>query len=991
MLLFWNNWDKNSKIIFSGLLLLFVGVISLFIFTWWQGIFMSLSWLKYTDYETVTIVIDQFKNGIFTFPIDADAFISWTTFVGSAYNFDTIQILLYFIIIQICLLLALTVFSFLNNWFYYLGTIIVLFAYVFQQPNLLFDNNEFGFLIRIAPIFIFGGLSYFFLSFAYKASFFIRFCVLVFTSIIYHFLLYYFTQNQSIVISLSNYGLGFAIVLAIGFIILVSFEIVYGFVWSISKTKELTSSGNNVFHFIFIFILYIANLLIQFLVNTRSISFNILTIHPFIILIISSVLGIWGFRQRSVMFQERLPFYPFGGVIYLVWGVLCYATLAYIFINGNDPLLEVMEDAILYSHIGFGTGFFIYVALYFGKYFNSQVEIHKIVYTNKFYTFFTVYAAGALLCLTLFLYANMFPQRQFWAGYYNAVGDIYAYQEKNDLAKQYYKEAIGYEFQNHKSNYSLATLFLLENDNKEALKYFKAANSKQPSVFAYANISQLEESKNEIETILALKDGLAIFSSSPQLLNNLAVKFDKIKMPDSSFFYIKKAYEINKKDGDVLGNKFALLSKYQIKNDEKIEANAEKTISLASNLLANVNGTLDSNFDFSKFFLDQKDSVINESKYKFINNYFLRNVKSIANQENDLLNKLISLDTNKMYRSDLLFISSLANFYGTNPLTGLKNIDELQLTDNGKSGYYLNTIGLFYLKMNLYRMAMDVFNLALKKEYKPAMENKIIAAALSGKWIEVVNEANDVENKEIANNINELYIARNANDVSLKTDDFKYRTLKYRPFDFNNMEIGNIYYSIEDVDYKKRTGFELAERFIDSRKYSFAAEILQGLKKLSLSDDEKRKLNSLVLKYYIATDDTINLKSDIDKLETDNVMYTKLSKAIIFSNDTSIAKKQFETLALNYPFDELVMLKSADFFLSKMNDSRKAYQILLDGITINPYSVTLTKSYILTCLDYGIPQFASSALEQLKLITSQADYQDFLIQFEKKKRELFLY
>ena len=69
------------------------------------------------------------------------------------------------------------------------------------------------------------------------------------------------------------------------------------------------------------------------------------------------------------------------------------------------------------------------------------------------------------------------------------------------------------------------------------------------------------------------------------------------------------------------------------------------------------------------------------------------------------------------------------------------------------------------------------------------------------------------------------------------------------------------------------------------------------------------------------------------------------------------------------------------FFITKKKDS-KAYEILLDGITINPYSVRLYKAYSIQSLWYGIPSFAEEGLKKLQSLLSKTQYDLFLREFD---------
>jgi hypothetical protein len=64
----------------------------------------------------------------------------------------------------------------------------------------------------------------------------------------------------------------------------------------------------------------------------------------------------------------------------------------------------------------------------------------------------------------------------------------------------------------------------------------------------------------------------------------------------------------------------------------------------------------------------------------------------------------------------------------------------------------------------------------------------------------------------------------------------------------------------------------------------------------------------------------------------------------------------------------------------------KAYNILLDGITYNPYSSSLYKAYALESINKGLVSYADQALVSLSSLLPPSEYSTFKEKFERQRR-----
>jgi len=963
-----------------------------------QGHDYLIYWANLDQYENLKIAIDYFTSGDFNIPIEADAKIVFSFLTGSAPNIDINVVWGFFILANLTLIFALTAFTFLNNWLYYVGSFVVLAAFVYQQPNILFYNQWFSKYTLIAPILLLGGSSYYFFAFASKASFLARFAIISFVAFCYFSGLMFFSGQQLTVLYLTNYGSIAFIVIAIAFIFLISFEIVYLFLSLITNSKGAGRKSGTM-QFVAVYVLYTANLLLQYLKNRGVIHFDLMFISPFILLLVSTVVGIWGFKERSEMFKITLPFYPIGALVYLAWATLSAATIAYCFYSGNDPLIEVFEDTVLFTHIGFGFGFFVYVAWNYSEWINTEVQVNKMIYTYRWVSFLTVYATGLLIVISLFFNSNMFIYKQLLAGYYNYLGDVYYTTNELQLAERYYKDAESWEFQNHKTNFTLATIYQRQNRLKDALKYYRNANLKQPSTYAYANLAVMRYlNGNEVEAVLDLRDGLHDFPNSGALKINLGLVYERLHFPDSAFHYFASVGNNTVFSNYALSNQKALLAKYAIANKEKSQqlAFSESSNQLNINVLAYalVSNSPLGNLSLADF---SKDSLLDEQRFALVNNYMLK-TKSDVKDSNaiGLLKKMIASDSNAFFKTDLLYLKAIADNYRNQPFEAAKAVDLLQLSHESNAGRYLNTLGLWALEQTNGKFAAKIFQLASEKGYVSAKVNKAIALAEAKDFkqmlntLETVNQRSDTNTFELVSKLVSIAKPLIINNLLLSNDDTKASFLYYKCHTLSPSQNINLFFSIKDVSLRLKAGLAIFDWYLSEKNIALAAEILGELTKDTYSQSQLSTLNLRLLHYLVWKKDMEGLKRAVNthKLADRDLIYVPYFEAVVAEQkgDNAQAQKKYAIAVRNCAFNQTIVLMASNYF-SKAGNHTIAFNMLLDGVAMNPFSAKLWKAYCLESVAFGIPSFGISGLESLKPLVNEGDYEAFKKRYDFAKVE----
>ncbi len=702
---FWNNFQKPTRNLY--LFSLIILSISLIIFglAYFRGLENVVHWDVLSELGEVPIILDQFKVGDETLSIPSKTFTITEQFVASPMAINTLGNYLFLGFFTIGFLLILSALSALKRFWYliFMGSIILLIV----TFNLGLVFNVLGNYINVLAIILYVGTSYFFHAFRPDIDIFKRFLTFFFITVLVAVCIQYFSKVNTPFLLLSSYRTSGAMLLSIGFIFIISYEIINGFLIISTSSK----GSQQLFNFLIISFIYLTNVLLVFLYNNKIIDWNMIYLSPFLLLVISTILGIWGFRQRRNLSVEILDFEESGAFIYIGLGIITFATVALGFTTANDPMTEVFEDAITYSHLAMGVMFIVYVLLNFSTLFKDGLEVHKVVFKPYKYQLWFFRITALIMISGLLLTKDFFPVNQFSAAYYNALGDYYTHAKDYRVAESEYKFAAAHEPRNHKTNYALASLSLTQGDNETAGVYFRKASAKNPSPFDYEGLSRsLSDGDQFFNAIFVLKEGVQKFPKSGELQNNLAYLYNKSKLPDSTVIYYEMAIKNAKKTEVPASN---LLAFWATNGKEKtITETLAKTEdikynSYQANKLALVNkakapsaprgGTFDS--DFVQHLLESKVPPLGVGGLSVADFSLLYN-QSIHQKSNGKplpLRRLAESEDNESLSEDLLFANAMQDYYQGDKLIALQNFQAWSLGDSTdkKGKYYgllLNTL-----------------------------------------------------------------------------------------------------------------------------------------------------------------------------------------------------------------------------------------------------------------------------------------------------------
>ncbi len=694
---FWNNFQKPTKFLY--LLSLIILAISLIILdlAYFKGLENVIHWDVLSELGEVPIILDQFKVGEEILSIPSKTFTVTEQFVASPMAINTLGNYLFLGLFMTGFLIILSATSALRRFWYliFMGSVILLI--VTFNLSLVFNLSDN--YTNLGAIILYIGTSYFFHAFRPDIDILKRFFTFLFITVLVGISIHYFSKVVTPFLLLSSYRTSGAMFLSIGFIFLISYEIINGFLIITTSSK----GSKQLLNFLIISFIYLVNVLLVFLYNNKTIDWNMIYLSPFLLLIISIILGIWGFKQRRNLSIEVMDFEESGAFIYIGLSIITLATCGLAFATGNDPMVEVFEDAVTYSHLGMGIMFLVYVILNFSSLFRDGLEVYKVVFKPFRYPIWMFRIMALIMVGGLLLFIDFFPVNQFSAANYNALGDYYATEKDYKFAEIEYKIASSYEPRNHKTNYALASLALNQGDNETAGVYFRKATAKNPSPFDYEGLSRsLSDGDQFFNAIFVLKEGVQKFPKSGELQNNLAYLYNKSKLPDSTLIYYDMAIKNAKKPEVPASNLLAFWAnnlkekgiEEVLDKTEDIKYNSFQANKLAIAPPAPNGGASIMNLDSDAPPLGAGGASLSVSNFALIYNLSLRQKskgKSLP------LRRLAESEDNESLSEDLLFANALQDYYQGDKLIAFQNFQAWSLGDSTdkKGKYYallLNTL-----------------------------------------------------------------------------------------------------------------------------------------------------------------------------------------------------------------------------------------------------------------------------------------------------------
>lgn len=970
---FWTQWPSVYKWIFYKGLLLFVGSLAFLWNSYFTGTDGIIHWDTIQEQKVVENTIHSFKLGPFTLDIPAESYVLFEYFNGSWITPNSGAAYFFLIVMALCVIILLTVITTLERFWFYAGMGLFILVIVSLRIEVL---GLFGQYNRIPALAL---LSLYILPAVYvgvfnrAVAFHSRLILFTGTTLLFAMVVYQYAEVQMPFFHLTTTAYAGALVLSVLFIFSIAHEILAGFVFLVSK-----GSSKNLKHFSIISAIYLANVIIAALHEMDVIQWNFTYINIFLLLTLSAILGIWGFREREPLYENILPFAPGGAFLYVALGALCFITTGHLLAAGNDPAVKIIRDAVIFSHAGYGIIFIIYFFSNFILLMARSVDVSRILYKPNRMPYFTYRFTGTIAVLA-FVFVSDWKSYVYngLAGYYNNIGDLYTLLDNDEYAESFYSQSKHQTFANHKANYALGIYAGSRLNIEEASEYYRAATVRYHSPYALTNRGNLRVWDNDLfGAIESYRQSIILLPNSGELANNLGFTFAKVHNLDSALLYLDKARNEAHAKAAAETNFFAMaaLEFLPFKADsilDVFETQAPATWANALAIAARYNQALQLKLDpFAQPRLDLHHATL-------LNNY--------------LLLRPGSLDTVTLKRAEALAMDSLNNDYAItlkislahawylhgNVAKALQLVAEQVFVSQADQGKFNYIMGLWALEQGNPALASAYFTYADTYEYKDARlyhavaltEARQIPAALEA-WNQLASSTEE-STANLARRMTAA-LTQPLEEVIRQGDAALYQYCRYR-LSLNDSAIFNqLSNKFVNANYKAQALLDRSERYYNRELVAPAIQLFNRIAGLQLTDktlyDEVRyfELKMLASRRELRLlANQINKGVEFDQQhELEKWLYTALLSES--SGDTATASRYYRLLGTYNPYFEEGVIAAAAYYSTLEPTEMTAYQVLAEALQINTSSVRLYRAYIAEARRKGFDEYADSAEQQLE-------------------------
>jgi hypothetical protein len=803
-LFFWNNWIKDYRIIWYGLLSTFIASMALMWYFNFQAPEGTMQWEKLQEQKAIETTIHNFRAGPFQLTVPAESYVIFEYFGGGDVRHNTFATNCFLVILCVALVVLLSLISVLERFWYFIGmSLFIVFIMALRFDVLkLFGFRHIGVSITILCIYLL--ISFYFKYFKTHTSFIIRLSSFAIVTALLVILIHFFAEVDHPSLHLMITAFTPALVLTLLFILIVSHEIMVSFVYISSQG----STGNNAKHFSLISLFYLVNVIIAALHEIGAINWNFLYLNVYLLLTISAVLAIWGFKVREPQYENIFPFSPFGAFLIITLGSIALITIGQFLGNANDAVLKVIRDFIIFSHAGFGVIFFIYFFSNFLVMMGNGLPVYHLLYKPNRMPYFSFQFAGLVATFAFIFYSNW---REYifhsTAGFYNYVGDLYLLQDNEAFGMSFYEQSRNRAFQNNRANYALGNLKASRLDFEGAARNYELSNGRRPTEFSLVNEGNLSLwTARYFDAIKYFNKAAQRAPESGRINNNLGFAYAKVHRVDSANHFLSLARDNDDTRASAEANFLAMAATeyIPINADSVTKLFDSKSPTVAANAVA-LSTLLGQPISLNADPIANTELDLYSATY--LNNYVIHHAKDLDSAFITKAYRIATDTLNSPYSEALRASIAYAYYHQGQVFKALEILGELAYITQEYGGKFNYTMGLWALEQNAPELASTYFGFADEANYKEGKfynaialtESRQINQALMA-WDSVAAQ-NDVASQQFAE---QLIRILNLNfDQALKlSDNEKYQFCRYKIRLSDTTSFNRIVESFKNSNYK---------------------------------------------------------------------------------------------------------------------------------------------------------------------------------------------
>ncbi|GHA71794.1 hypothetical protein [Pontibacter akesuensis] len=998
---FWERWDTHTRYPYLFLLLLAALALLLGVYHFFTGENTVFAWDKLPDLQVVPLPVHEVTRLLEPFTLSADGYLILEQYDVALPGTSIPAAAVLLGMVAVCVAFYAAAISTMKRLAYFGGVLLLmLFLATFNFDLLdIFGSATQTMLLLSIALLAMG--SYAFHAFLPETNFSLRVLAMLGVVTLLGLLIYSEADFSAelVTLHLVNYNSIGLLAAAVLFILWVAYENVNALLW-INTQASTPERRFSMWQFLLISVLYLLSLLLMYLRYIGYIRTEIIYINSYLILLLSTVAGFWGMRQREKVYSGMFSFRPTGAVLYLVFATITFLSIGYAFATANDSLITLFRDMVLYSHLAFGFGFLLYVMINFGRLLEQRLPVYKVVYEPQKFSLFSFFVMSLVLCVILVMRTQYRVYFYAQAGYYSYIGDLYRASDNNILAVRFYEESDVFDNSNVKANYSLAALHRQNQQRNEEILRLQKALEKRPNPKLYVRLANLYDEKQYFfERLYVLQEGVEKFPESAEIYNNLALLYAQTSVQDSTEYYFNLAQEYASDEDVIYSNRLAYYTRQAMLEPAKTvleESRKGKYRTLRSNQSA-LRQLLGMEPQSKEPF--RPDSLQAVEDFTLFYNQTISRLGRGDTTSLQAINSYLASPGNQIFYGDLLFLKGLVHHYDGLPQEGRNTMENLALQLENKSGYYYNVLGQWMLEENNFRAAAAYFKQAKDRGYAQAYLSEGYALAMAYQpeaAVAVLEEVAYTENEAAITLAQDLaaLLRKTVPEVLQEPSDkdkLQY-LLAYLPH-LAPQQVDSLVNAVEEKDLKRRALVARVDYLLQNRKLKPAYDaITEASTQLQPEGELRSQLNLQQLRLWLYTEKYDVLLNRLDKLyltdrDKRHALYFKARIAEARGRTEEAASRYQQALRMLI-YDEETILAAANFYDKYKPEAETAYSILLSGITYNPYAAKLHQAYALESLDQGLYSYAEQATERIQDLLPATEYSTFIKKFDQKRQEI---
>jgi len=986
---FWTGWPSTLKRLFLLAAGLVAALMVLSIGLELAGHSLVLDWYLTTETETIRVPLKAISVGLFEIEIPADVLLVRQYFEGSPWLISPWGGMLYLTVLFFFYSLLIALSTYLPRFWYFVASAVFIGLLVSMRLEQLLIFGWFDYKPLALAILLFLPLSYYFHAFNKYIPLERRVLAFVGSFALLALLIGVGAQASRPFYTLAQYNYLAPVLITIAFAFLVGHEVVFFILKMITRGKPQEGSKNWI-HFFSFSIFYLVNVALVYAHNARYVTWDILYLNEFLILAVAAGLGLWGIKAREQRYEDTAPFNPIVSLFYLSMAGIAIATISYQLFQRNDPVLETFEDAIVFSQLGFGAMFLLYVIVNFITPLMRNLPVYRIVFKEGALPYPTYRLAGLAAVAAFYFLSNQAALNQAISGSYNSLGDLYNVREEGLLSEQYYLQGALYGYSNHKSNYNLGFIANSKEKAGEAIYRFGLASGKNPSPHAFVNLgNQYQDTRQLLKGIFALQGAKMDFETNGYINNNLGALFAVTNLQDSALLYLKNAMDsgfpakVTKRAAQANVAYLAFKSGVQY-NYSEIEASAlsDKSYGFLANAFATCAGKQNPALTQPVFDL-VPDSVVSGLTFPFVYNAALINIENPENVLSTRLPAMVEASANVAYYVQLSMVMALDDYFSGDVAKAIQTLNRIQLAYPSSRAYCYHLLSAIHLDQGAALRAAELFEQADAEQYAGSGLNQAIALSEADYWQQAQLKWILLERDSLAGPIaaSVLDITEVQTLDELTTDQQRYQYARWFGASLDDEGQEALVASFENKDMKKASMAALARLFFVKGDWANARKIAED-PLLSGWTNAEFMLLQLYLQLNSGGVAVLPGNRLIDALPSRQGKVLEEVAAAVAKEDIEAMKKAVQINAFHAP----LMLALSDYLLE--NDTEEsAYEILVLALEANPFSIEVLKRYTFLAMDMGFENYAENALIRLVDLLPAEQYSAFEREFDKKMEE----